>query len=45
MRLEARREYEQNFTAERGYRLLMAAYHKAIAEYGCRRELGCPAEE
>ena len=45
MRLEARREYEQNFTAERGYQLLMAAYHKAIAEYGCRRELGCPAEE
>jgi len=38
-------EMTNMITAERGYQLLMAAYHKAIAEYGCRRELGCPAEE
>jgi glycosyltransferase involved in cell wall biosynthesis len=45
MRLEARREYKQKFTAERGYHLLMAAYHKAIGEHGRWQEPGCPAQE
>jgi glycosyltransferase involved in cell wall biosynthesis len=31
MRIEARREYELKYTAERNYRLTMAAYERAIA--------------
>jgi glycosyltransferase involved in cell wall biosynthesis len=34
MRLEARREYEQKFTPERNFDLLMHAYHNAIGDYG-----------
>jgi hypothetical protein len=31
MRIEARREYELKYTPERNYRLMIAAYERAIA--------------
>jgi glycosyltransferase involved in cell wall biosynthesis len=44
LRAEARREYEQKYTADSNHRRLMAIYAKALGRDG-REESGLPAEE
>ena len=37
MRVNARREYEEKYTAERNYKMLMAIYEMAIENFRRRR--------